>query len=106
LFGCGSAFFVRLLERMHIFWVITLVLSPAILYCIALAFIAVYRGRCRRCHRHGLKMAGGYKWDGKDCGGAVTFYLCEKCGAHFKKSASDWSEPSDDEWKRYAKTAA
>ena len=91
---------------MHIFWGILLVLSPAILYGFALAFVAVYRGRCRRCHRHGLKTVGGYLWDGKHGGGSVRFYLCQKCGAHFKQSAKDWSEPSDEEWKRHAKTAA
>ena len=87
-------------------WISLLVLSPAILYGIALLFVAVYRGRCRRCHRHGLRMVGGYKWDGERGGGAVTFYLCEKCGAHFKQSASDWSEPSDDEWRQHVKIVA
>ena len=91
---------------MHIFWAIILVLSPAILYGVALVFVGFYRGRCRRCHRHGLKTVGGYLWDGKHGGGAVTFYLCEKCGAHFKRSLSDWSEPTEDEWKTHAKTAA
>ena len=87
-------------------WITLLVLSPAILYGIALLFVAVYRGRCRQCRRHGLWMVGGYKWDGEHGGGAVTFYLCEKCGAHFKQSASDWSEPSEDEWRQHVKIIA
>jgi hypothetical protein len=36
-------------------WLIVLILSPAILYGLALLFVAVYRGRFRRCQRHGLK---------------------------------------------------
>jgi ribosomal protein L40E len=91
---------------MHIFWLIILILSPAILYCVALGSVAVYRGRCRKCHRHGLRTVGGYLWDGEQGGGLVTFYLCGKCGAHFKNNAGDWSEPTDDEWKKHAKTAA
>jgi hypothetical protein len=87
-------------------WITLLVLSPAILYGIALLIVGVYRGRCRRCYRHGLRTVGGYIWDGENGGGAVSFYLCEKCGAHFKKSASDWSEPSDDEWRQHVKVVA
>jgi hypothetical protein len=85
---------------------VLLVLSPAILYGLALLFVGVYRERCRRCHRHGLRMVGGYKWDGAHGGGAVTFYLCEKCGARFKESGSDWSEPSDDEWRQHVGVVA
>jgi hypothetical protein len=91
---------------MNLLWITLLVLSPAILYGIALLFFGVYRRRCRQCNHHGLRTVGSYKWDGEHGGGVVWFYLCEKCGAHFKQTASDWSEPSDEEWKQHVKVVA
>src|SRR5678816_4249530 len=42
----------------------------------------MYRGRCPRCHRHGLRRVGGFLWDGRTeqgqpCGGSVSFFLCQ-----------------------------
>ena len=88
---------------MRIFWLIILVLSPAILYGGALIIARFYRERCRRCHRRGLKTVGGYLWDGERGGGAVTFYLCEKCRARFKRSLDEWSEPTEEEWQKHVK---
>src|ERR1039457_3650453 len=91
---------------MKILWITLLVLSPAILYGCALLFVAVYRGRCPRCHRHGLRCVGGYLWDGRTeqgqpCGGSVSFYLCQCCSAHLRRVARDWSDASDEEWQRH-----
>ena len=40
-----------------VFWVyaILLVLSPAILYGLALVAVSIYRGRCPACGRRGMK---------------------------------------------------
>ncbi len=85
-------------------WLSLFVISPAMLYGAGLVFVAVYRRRCPRCQRHGLRMVGGYKWYGGPAGGggAVTFYLCEKCGTHLKQGEGDWTEPTDNEWKQHA----
>ena len=90
-------------EQMHIPWIIALVFTPVILYAIALGYAALYRGMCSRCLRHGLRMVGGYRWDGPDCGGSIAYYQCEKCGSRFKKNKKDWSEPSEVEWNQNVK---
>lgn len=87
-------------------WLTLLVLSPVIFYGFALLLVAVYRGRCRRCGRRGLRTVGGYLWDGAHGGGLVRFFLCGKCGARFKQSQSDWTEPSEEEWRKHAKVVA
>ena len=91
---------------MKILWATLLVLSPVILYGCGLLFVAMYRGRCPRCHRHGLRRVGGYLWDGRTeqgqpCGGSVSFYLCQRCGARLHRVARDWSDASDDDWQRH-----
>jgi hypothetical protein len=99
----------RAFTRMKIHWITLLVLSPAILYGCALLFVAVYRGRCPRCHRHGLRRVGGFLWDGrteegKPCGGSVSFFLCQFCSAHLRRAGRDWSDASDDDWQRHVPT--
>ena len=49
-------------------------------------------------------MVGGYKWDGKTGGGAVSFYLCQRCSAHLKEADRVWSDVADDEWAQHVKT--
>jgi hypothetical protein len=95
---------------MKLLWLTLLVLSPAILYAFALFAAAVYRRRCGKCGRRGLRYVGSYIWDGvsedgRRCGGGVIFYLCEKCGARFKNSGRDWTVPSAEEWNRHASKA-
>jgi len=51
-------------------------------------------------------MVGGYKWDGAQRGGIVTYYLCKNCNARFKKSDKNWSEPSDEEWAQHVSAQA
>jgi hypothetical protein len=96
---------------MNSFWITVLVLSPAILYSLALVVIPAYRGRCRQCRKRGLRNVGSYKWDGAAddggaCGGIVIFYSCQYCGARLKKSGADWSTPTNDEWTRHTPRAA
>lgn len=92
-------------------WPALVVLSPAILYGIALVLIAAYRGRCHQCKRRGLCTVGSYKWDGvtedgRRCGGIVVFISCQSCGGRFKKSGSDWVTPTDEEWTRHVPNQA
>jgi YHS domain-containing protein len=87
-------------------WIVLVVLSPAILYAIALLHTALYRGLCSHCHQRGLKMAGAYKWDGKKSGGGTSFYFCEKCHCRFKKNSNEWTEPTDSEWTQHVKKNA
>ena len=91
---------------MKILWITLLILSPAILYGIALLFVGFYRGRCPRCHRHGLRSVGGYLWDGRTpegqpCGGAVSFYLCRCCSARLRRAGRDWSDATEEEWQQH-----
>ena len=89
------------------FLLITLVLSPAILYGIALLLIAVYQKRCPRCRKHGLRMVGAYlrdNWDNHIEGGMASYYLCHRCGVHLKKSGHTWSDVCDDEWRQHVNT--
>jgi hypothetical protein len=91
---------------MKILSITLLVLSPAILYGLALLFVAVYLGRCPRCHRRGLRRVGGYLWHGltaggQRSGGLVSFHLCRCCSARLRQEGRNWSDPSEEEWKRH-----
>lgn len=61
------------------FWLIVLVLSPAILYAIALATVPFWSWKCPRCRRRSLNRVGGYLWHGRKGGGSVSFYQCRHC---------------------------
>lgn len=94
---------------MKILWITLLALSPAILYGIALLVVAQYRGRCPRCRRHGLRRVGGYLWDGRTeqgqpCGGSVSFFLCQCCSTRLRRAGRDWSDASEDDWRRHVPT--
>ncbi|MEM1445649.1 MAG: hypothetical protein AAGF84_06305 [Planctomycetota bacterium] len=78
------------------------VLSPAILYGVALLILPFWRSRCPLCRKRSLKMVGCYKWDGPDGGGLVSFYFCEQCHARLKDDRG-FSEVADEEWNRHAR---
>lgn len=92
------------------FWVSLLVVGPFALYFLALTAVDWYHRRCRRCQRRGLREAGSWKWDAAAADsrvswGVSTFYLCKHCGARFKQTDSDWTTPTDAEWKLFASKA-
>jgi hypothetical protein len=80
---------------------ILLVLSPAILYGIALMTVPLWRFRCPRCRRLGLKLLGSYVWDGRKRGGAVVFYECRRCRAHLKHDLKEYHDVGEEEWARF-----
>jgi hypothetical protein len=78
-----------------------LVLSPAILYGLLLALVAVHRGRCAECGRRGLKCVNGVLAtivvNGKRAPDSWSYYCCEKCGAAFKLHRGRWTRVSSEE---------
>jgi hypothetical protein len=95
---------------MKTLWLTALVLSPAIFYGILLLFVALYRGRCPRCHRRELRHVGGYLWDGRNeqgvrSGGLVSFYLCRHCSAQLREANRVWSDASDEDWRQHVTRA-
>ena len=108
------------------FWATLLVVAPLALYLLALTAVDWYNRRCRQCYQRGLRKVGSWKWDGVDGDlkqdadtgeltwhggenerpamtyGLSTFYLCKHCGARLKQTDSDWTTPTEAEWKLHA----
>lgn len=86
-------------------YAILLVLSPAILYGFALfaaAFaIKYYRRPCFACLRRGLKcescILATVVVNGEPAPDSWSYYVCEKCGAAFKRHRGVWNRVSRDE---------
>src|SRR5688500_18419374 len=89
------------MRGMRWFWLIAIALSPAILYAIALITAPFWRARCPACRRLALKVVGHYKWSGRECGGAVTFYQCQLCQTRLKHDLTNYSVADDEEWRRH-----
>jgi hypothetical protein len=87
-------------------WLIAtlLVLSPAILYGIALVIFAVYRGKCSACGKRGLNCVESIRAtivvNGKRAPDSWSFYVCGKCGAAFKSHQGEWSRITQSELER------
>ena len=95
---------------MNLFEVIALVLSLAILCLIALMAVSFFRKRCPRCGKHGLKLVGNHKWSARDSrgyriGGTFSFYSCRFCPARLRWDLRTWSDATEGDWKKHAKTA-
>jgi predicted RNA-binding Zn-ribbon protein involved in translation (DUF1610 family) len=59
-------------------------------------FFRIYRSRCPRCGKRGLKIIGGYlatvMVDGKRAPDSSTDYACDKCGAVMRWHRGEWKE--------------
>jgi len=92
-------------------WVyVILLLSPAILYGLALIVVAIYGERCPKCGQRGLTCVGFMKAtvviDGRRCPDSWGYYACEKCGAKLKHHRGEWGEVPDHERRWFEETGA
>jgi len=82
-------------------WAILLVLSPAVLYALALALAAirihVLPPRCPACHRRSLRQAGAIRETYPTGKGTGSFYQCESCGKKWFWANDDhqWHDSTD-----------
>jgi hypothetical protein len=91
------------------FYATLLVLSPAILYGVALVVAALvsayYRRRCPACGERGLKCVNFIRAtvviDGRRAPDSWSYYVCELCGAGFKLHRGELSSVTADEIQRY-----
>ncbi len=64
-------------------WATLLVLSPAILYAVALVLVAIrihiFPPRCPQCNRRTLRVAGGIRETYPTGKGTGSFYQCKRC---------------------------
>lgn len=85
---------------MRLTWLVLLVLSPGILYGIALLLTALasryYRGPCPRCGGRGLRSLGLTKAtvliDGRRAPDFWIDYECKLCGVELRKHRGTWEE--------------
>ena len=82
-------------------WLIFVVISPAVLYVILLLAAPLYRSRCPKCNRRGLKLVDGYHWKGEQGGGSIVFYECQRCRARLKHDLAAYSDATEEEWRRH-----
>jgi len=88
---------------MRYLWMALLVLSPAILYGVALVATGLtmrfYRSRCPECHQRGLKTVNFFKAtvlvNGQRTPDHWTDYECEKCGAAVRWHRKQWEAVPD-----------
>jgi hypothetical protein len=86
---------------MRYLWMTLLVLSPAILYGIALIAVGLasrfYRSRCPECRQRGLKMIDFIKAtvliNGRRAPDHWADYKCEKCGVVLRWHHKQWERP-------------
>ena len=86
------------MTAMKYVWAILLVLSPAILYGIALIATGLsmrfYRSRCPKCRQRGLKLINFVKAtvliNGQRAPDHWADYECEKCGAVVRWHHGKW----------------
>jgi hypothetical protein len=82
-----------------------IVLSPAILYGIALIATAIatkyYRRPCLTCGERGLKCVNFIRAtiivNGRRAPDYWSYYVCEKCGAEFKLHHDEWKDVPENE---------
>ena len=82
---------------------ILFVLSPGILYALALLAVVItmryYRRRCPSCGQRGLKFTGFVKAtariEGRRAPDSWSYYVCERCGARYKLHHGEWKRMAD-----------
>ena len=92
------------------YWVtvILLVLSPAILYGIALLAVAIsqkyFHRRCPSCGRRALRLVNWIRatilFEGKLAPDHWSYYLCTSCGKPHKLHRNAWEAISDEEFRQ------
>ena len=95
---------------MRYLWMTLLVLSPAILYGIALIAVGLstrfYRSRCPKCEQRGLKMIDFIQAtvviNGKRAPDHWADYECEKCRAIVRWHHAKWEPVPPSEVRRHA----
>jgi hypothetical protein len=101
---------VRYACIMRYLWMTLLVLSPAILYGVALLATALsmrfYRGRCPTCRRRGLKPVdfclATVLVNGKRAPDHWADYECEQCGSLVRWHHSAWEAIPDSATRQHA----
>lgn len=96
----------------RVVYAIILVLSPAILYGVALVvtplIMAYYRGLCPVCGQRGLRCVNWIRGievvEGRRVNAAASFYVCERCGlAHKLRLDNKWESVSEFEREHFVK---
>jgi hypothetical protein len=95
------------------FLVVLLILSPAILYAIALGVTALvstfYSRKCPACSERGLKSVNFIRAtiviDGRRAPDFWSYYECDRCGAGFKLHHDEWTRVEAAELKQYSHNA-
>jgi hypothetical protein len=81
--------------------VVLLVLSPALLYGLALIAVAICRERCPECGHRGMMCLNFIRAtvviDGRRAPDSWAYYACEMCGARMKLHRGVWGPIPDDE---------
>jgi hypothetical protein len=91
---------------MNWIWLVLLVLSPGIVYVLAMFAVAIgsmyFPRRCPRCGQRGLIRVNSALAtiiiDGKRTPDSWSYERCQKCNAHLKRHRSQWLDVQDAEW--------
>jgi hypothetical protein len=87
-------------------FVVLIISLPFVIYGVMLVFVHFYRDKCACCGKRTLKTVEFIKAtviiDGQRAPDSWGYYLCENCGARYKKHhRGTWEDVTQSEWELY-----